>query len=224
MVPEQMRTAVLLRREFREFNRQTDDSWLESREDYDDVFAFLISEYLRRFAPDDISSFKQVSAVATLLQSIRRKIGREPRVLDFMGYGHVLRQHGQRGGSFALRDKRSDVERLDDEKNGRFFVEGDILDGSSWRSLSSKVNQYGTMDVIFVRPGGGIHRIPQDTIVSESLATRLFDTLTPSGGVVFVEGLPEQTSRHFDYLECQLVSSQAFGYHDFFGRRMAVKM
>lgn len=120
-------------------------------------------------------TFRGVLPQTSILEIYEDKYESDPnmKVLDFMGYGDVLRNlstdipgRGQPNHiALALSDRRTDDERMFDQAHSIDFLQGNVLSGRTWAKLRSWLQNHGEhnrgFSLIMARPMGAILKIPE---------------------------------------------------------------
>lgn len=143
-------------------------------------------------------SFAEVMPAASLshlVESSRRRTGKG-LVLDFMGYGQVLRDLPLTGGlAVALGDPRNEQERQYDARRNINFVEGNVLKRSTWNEMQRWLDRQGTgdkkFDLILSRPVRGLDDLTDHKGVNLVLLQRGWQMLSSHNGVLLTQFLKQ---------------------------------
>lgn len=140
------------------------------------------------------ASFAEVLPRGNLSQLVElsRQEIRKGLVLDFMGYGQVLRELPLTGGlAVALTDPRSKKNKESDTQRNISFVEGNVLRSSTWNEIKNWLAKQETddqrFDLILSRPVRGLDALTNHHKVSIIILQRLWQLLSSQNGVLLTQ-------------------------------------
>lgn len=144
------------------------------------------------------ASFAEVlpgGSLTRLVQESRQRTGKA-FVLDFMGYGQVLRDLPLTGGlAVALGDPRSEDTKQWDTKRNIAFVEGNVLKKSTWIEMQKWLDKQEAedkkFDLILSRPVRGLDDLTDNEGVNIVLLQRAWQMLSPHDGVLLTQFLEQ---------------------------------
>lgn len=130
-----------------------------------------------------------------LVEESRQKTGKG-LVLDFMGYGQVLRDLPLTGGlAVALSDPRSEEAKQYDAKRNIDFVEGNVFKRSTWNRMQQWLDKQPTkdkkFDLILSRPVRGLDDLTGHKGANIVLLQRGWQMLSFHDGVLLTQFLEQ---------------------------------
>lgn len=145
------------------------------------------------YCPYD-NDFQNVLNGKTLAQLVQERRDKVPEVLvlDFMGYGKPLRRLPLTGGlAVALEDPRNEAKRQEDIGNNIGFVQGNVLQRSTWNKISEWLESQRTSDkkfqLILARPSNGFNCLSADIGLPFVLLQRAWQLLSFDNGMLFTQ-------------------------------------
>ncbi len=123
--------------------------------------------------------------ISVLVERIRSSRG-HANVLDFMGFGHVLRDlpltHGL---AVALGGVYNTITAEDSKRLNIDYIEGNVLLRETWKRMEDWLKDKGIFkekfDIILSRPVGGLNALSQVPAAYTALLQRAWNLLNPEG-------------------------------------------
>lgn len=102
----------------------------------------------------------------------------------------LLRKVDVHGIAVGFSDRRTDLEKEQDEDLGISFVPGNLNKGKTWRDITDKLNGRKA-DLIMERGYGGLHYVPTDKRFQRVVLSRMWDMLGSENGMLIVQTPPQ---------------------------------
>jgi hypothetical protein len=136
------------------------------------------------------------------LIAMRKLQGKKAYVADYMGYGFVIRGLNESDGgvALALSDPREDKSyqnlKRSDQRSNISQITGDIQNTVSWEKTTAwlRGQEEQSFYLSFLRPNGALGLLQEDLDLNAWLLQKIWERMSPDGGLLFAEFSPQVTS------------------------------
>ncbi len=131
-----------------------------------------------------------------IMKNIKNELpGEKIAVIDIMGTGSVFKflpEEVRPDYIFAicLFDERTEDQKINDEKNHIYVIEGNVVFPSTWKKLHKKMRETGiyNFQYAYARPLNGMETIPPVPWLIKYIGQQVYNLLDKKGGTFLSEG------------------------------------